>query len=969
MRPASVVLCVSFLVSSSLSRGAEPQRASNPSNPTARQTVPGTDPKTLNLAGPWFVQLDPEDKGLTDGWAQRAFAGPTMPLPGTTDQAKLGYRLDRKTMTYPVPFLHTRFPKGRLTERIDQRGFLVRPYMYIGPAWYQREVTVPESWRGKTVTLHLERVLWESRAWVDGRPLGRRDSLATPHRYELGVLTPGRHRLTLRVDNRMVYNIGTLSHSYGPETQSRWNGVVGAVRLEARAQVHVRHVDVYPAPNRRSARVRLELANEHERPVTVKVTCEVVDPQSSQRLGTASSRLELKPGSTELEQTVVLSQPAEPWDEFHPKLYQLRTELKTVDDRLDETDTSACLFGFRDVRRQGRHILVNGRRVFLRGTLDCAVYPKTGHPPTSLDQWLRVLKTIQRYGFNHVRYHTWCPPEAAFEAADRLGVYLQVETCFWIDDWTTSVDPTLKGLGRDPAVAEFVRKEVDRIVRCYGNHPSFLILCVGNEFGSRSTDWDFVDRLLGDVKRKDPRRLYVGCTARKRLTNDDLRVTHRTDRSTRGMGGPRTDWDFSQAAQATDLPVIAHETGQRPVYPDFPELLPKFTGPLSPDNFRRHWQTAQANGLAEQVKDFERASQLHQLVQYKAEHEAMLRTAEYAGYQLLMLNDFTGQSEAPVGILDPFWESKGVVDERAVRQWNSPTVLLARFPSFAWTTDQTFVADVEVAHYGPEPLRAARVQWRLLSRDGRRLASGVLPAVDLPCGALTRVGRVEQSLRQVQAPALVLFELQLGQQTNQWKLAVYEPPSGNESVPRHVLVTTRFDETTLRRLERGAKVLYLCHRLKNAHTGPSRFASQYWTAGWWGNRFSTLGVLCDPDHPALARFPTDGHSDWFWYDVLQSGVLVDLTDVLPHGYRPIVQAVSDFHYNRLLAGVFEVRVGRGKLLVCGFDLESNLAARHAARQLRHSLLSYVASDAFSPSTVLRPDQARDLLTPAASSKR
>ncbi|NOX54978.1 MAG: hypothetical protein GXP27_11190, partial [Planctomycetes bacterium] len=213
------------------------------------------------------------------------------------------------------------------------------------------------------------------------------------------------------------------------------------------------------------------------------------------------------------------------------------------------------------------------------------------------------------------------------------------------------------------------------------------------------------------------------------------------------------------------------------------------------------------------------------------------------------------------------------------------------------------------------------------------------------------------------------FELQLGRHTNRWTLAVYPPASPDEPAPRDVLITTRFDEATLKRLKQGEKVLYLCHGLKNAHTGPARFASQYWTAAWWGNRFSTLGVLCDPAHPAVAQFPTDGHSDWFWYDVLQKGVLVDLTDVLPHGYRPIVQGVPDFHFNRLLAGLFELRVGRGKLVVCGFDLQSNLADRHAARQLRRSLLSYMASDAFSPSTALSPEKARDLLTPATSSKR
>ena len=102
-------------------------------------------------------------------------------------------------------------------------------------------------------------------------------------------------------------------------------------------------------------------------------------------------------------------------------------------------------------------------------------------------------------------------------------------------------------------------------------------------------------------------------------------------------------------------------------------------------NLERYRRALVANGLGGQMKDFVRASARFQLTQYKAEHEAMLRTRGYAGYQLLMLNDFTGQSEALVGILDPFWETKGVVSAAEVRAWNAPTVVLARFAKFVWT--------------------------------------------------------------------------------------------------------------------------------------------------------------------------------------------------------------------------------------------------------------------------------------------
>jgi beta-galactosidase len=235
-------------------------------------------------------------------------------------------------------------------------------------------------------------------------------------------------------------------------------------------------------------------------------------------------------------------------------------------------------FGFRQVERSGMEMRVNGRRVFLRGTLDCAVYPRTGHPPTTVDEWSRVLGVVKEYGFNHVRFHTWCPPDAAFEAADRLGIYLQAEAPAWVDDWGTETVTRPLGIGRDPEVVAYLRKELRRMSEAYGNHPSFLMCAIGNEFGQQSTDWDLVNRMVEEMKTLDPRRLYAGCGARRNLPADEFWFTHHSGAGTRGVGPARTDWDFTSAAETSPVPLIAHETGQRPVFPDYARLLPKFTG-------------------------------------------------------------------------------------------------------------------------------------------------------------------------------------------------------------------------------------------------------------------------------------------------------------------------------------------------------------------------------------------------------
>lgn len=863
-------------------------------------------------------------------------------------------------MRYAVAFpVTTRFPSVAEPERADEQGYLVRRHLYVGPAWYERDFVVPETWRGMQVVLSLERAIWKTDVWLDGTPISSCDSLVAGHRHELGNLTPGIHRLTIRVDNRMIYNLSTVTHAYGPETQSRWNGLIGDLRLTAVPTTSIRSMAAYPAKDRRSVRVVLVCTNAGSSTATVAAQVRLLPESSEDTIAEAQRDLTCPPGLSTNEFTLVLSSPAQQWDEFQTVRYRLHATLTNPDAKRDDATVT---FGFRHVERVGREIHMNGRRIFLRGTLDCAVYPRTGHPPMTVEEWERVLGTVKEYGFNHVRFHTWCPPKAAFEAADRLGLYLQPEAPAWVDDWGTRTIMKPKGIGRDPQVTEFLRTELCRMSESYGNHPSFLLCAIGNEFGEQSTDWDRVNAMVTEIKTMDPRRLYTSCGARRHVPADDYWFTHSTGVSTRGIGPANTDWDFARAVEKSEVPVIAHETGQRPVFPDYETLLPKFTGPLLPLNLERYCRGLITNGLANQLHDFVRASARFQLTQYKAEHEAMLRTPDYAGYQLLMLNDFTGQSEALVGMLDPFFESKGIVTAAEVRQWNAPIVVLARFAKYVWTSDETFSAKLEIAHYGATNLSAGPVQWSLQDANGRLVATDSFAAGEIPPGAVANLGEMTCPLKNVTEPAALTLSVRFARVENHWKLWVY-PPQVEEPDPAEVLVTRTFDDQVIEKLKGGGRVLLLAHGLKNEHAARTGWESVYWSAGWWGNQFSSLGVLCDPRHPALAAFPNEGFSDWQWRDLCAGATSFELAGA-PEQLRPIAQPVPDFHYNRLLAHVFEARVSRGSLLVCGYDLTGNLAKRPAARQFRHSLFRYVASPAFQPQTELSLDWIQNRCQPA-----
>jgi len=910
----------------------------------------------ISLAGPWSFKLDPDHVGEKEGWFNLDLPE-TIDLPGTTDLAVKGFALDRETMSYSVEFECSRFPAAISSERADEWGFLVRDHYYLGKAWYQKTVTIPQSWADKPVRLHLERVLWMSSVWIDDRWIGDFDSLVAPHEYMLGRLEPGPHRITLCIDNRMAHNISTIGHAYGPETQSRWNGVVGVMELCAVAPAHITRVQAFPAADRKSVKVKVAMENLFAANTSGALDLQIHDELGNNDFGSCTVGVELSPGVQIKEFNVIVEKPVQPWDEFSTKRYILAATLRPVAGGEHSVETR---FGFRHIERDGKMILVNGRRVFLRGTLDCCVYPKTGHPPVTVEAWLEKLGIIKAYGFNHVRFHTWCPPEAAFEAADRLGLYLAPETPFWVDDWTTGTWKTPASLGRDRESTSYVRNEIRRISDAYGNHPSFAFFCIGNEFGNSGTDWQHVNGLLDEAKRNDSRRLYNATAARKRMSADDFWVTHHTGEvGARGVGPAHTNWDFSAATDSTDLPLIAHETGQRPVFPDYEAMLPKFTGPLKPYNYERLYNRFKSEGLGARMQDFHEASARFQNIQYKAEHEAMLRTPDLAGYQLLMLNDFTGQCEALVGLLDPFWESKGVVTCEQVRQWNAPTVLLARFDRFVWTSDQTFEAAIDVAHYGERDLIDARIKWVVVTEFGSTVAEGELDPCFVKTGGLSRIGRVSVPLASVQTASALKLRVTLGETENTWPLWSY-PAQAGDAHESDVMIVCGYDEEVQQALDRGRRVLMLAHGLHSPHVKRTGFLSVYWSAGWWGDRFSSLGIFCDPRHPALSGFPNAGHSEWQWFSLNEGAITFDLTEVA-NGLRPIVQPVTDFHHNRLLAHLFEARVGEGRLLVCGYDLQKDLGQRHAARQMRASLLSYMNSDAFEPGFTLTRAQVETLL--------
>jgi len=908
----------------------------------------------MNLQGTWKIKLDPDLKGNSEGWYGQEFEN-EITLPGSTVEYGYGDEITENTEWFgkvsDVSFYtDERYERYRQPGKFKMPIWLTQTKKFTGVAWYQKEVDIPVDWDEKTVQLHLERAHWETKVWVDNHYTGSRNSLCAPHFYDLSEwLSPGKHKITISVDNRYKINVSKDAHSISDHTQTNWNGLIGVLCLEARDPLHIMDVQIFPDAAEKRIKTIIKVQNFSGRELSGNIRMKAVSAKESNGNHTVEPvtyKQTFVKGESVLKLDYDMGESAVLWDEFNPNVYRLQVRIAAE----GFNDNVQIDFGLREIGIEGTQITINGRKTFLRGSLECAIFPLTGYPHMNVEGWRKIYRQAKAHGLNHLRFHSWCPPEAAFTAADQEGFMLQVETPVW------------PYMGEDEPLHDFIYAEGDRILREYGNHPSFTMLCVGNEIWPRENTYKR-DSVLRDIlqywKSQDDRRLYTSGAGWPYLPESDYhvrqepRIFNWLSQYTSRIDAQQLDMrvDYTEQDKLFEGPVISHEIGQWVVYPNFNEIN-KYTGVTRAYNFEIARDFLEENHMGDQWHDMFLASGKFQSILYKEEIEAILRTQGHAGFQLLDIHDFHGQGSAIVGILYAFWDEKGYISPEEFRQFSNVTVPLMRINKMVWVQGESMEISAEVSHFGPEPIADEIIIWTVRDQDGVEILNGELGPFYLDIGNENPAGIFTIEASDLPAPSQLNIEFTLKKTgfRNSWDFWVYPVDPLLEKA--EVTVCHQLDESAVEILDNGGKVLLMVHPDSIPEDKAYGFASIFWNRLYFPVQPTyTLGLLCNPAHPVFELFPTEYHSNWQWWDVAMRSNNMILNEFDPT-LRPLIQPIDDWNTARRLGILFEVKMGEGKLMVCSMDLSKDLEKRPVAKQMLCSILNYMNSDEFNPSQVL-----------------
>lgn len=938
------------------------------------------------LNGKWHVVLEDGTTGQMD-------------LPGTLDENGIGHRDVGANQWHPDAVL------GNAAGEIDKDAPIAtrftRRHTYEGEARISRKITVPDYGTDRLFVLaERARAL---RLLVDGEACSvfRQGTLSTPYIFELTGAAPGEHEFTFLSDNSypgMPKAAIYYSSAATDETQTNWNGILGECSMYTRPQNFIDSLRVYPRAVKKEEKnkaggyvldVCVELA-----PGAKKVykdakiilqsealaAGELEDTQtlteiisySGEGLAEAGTDKEENPKTMEIWfRDLPLRENVKLWDEDEGNLYEMAVTLDngmSAEDKGGSTAECRTRFGIRSFGDNGSgRLALNGRAIFLRGEANCAEYPETGHPPMTIPEWKEMLLKYRSYGINFVRFHSHCEPEAAFAAADELGMLLQPELSHW--------DPK-DAFGTEESY-RYYRAELVDLLKTYANHPSFVMLTLGNELQAQDEGRERMRELVRTAKRMDPTRLYAnGSNAFYGEEGCDPESDFYTSQSCKdvvirgtfsGMRGylnenyPSADRTYDEAMaeirKEYQKPVFSFEVGQFEVLPDFEELE-SFHGISDPVNLKLIKKRVEERGLLPTWEKYVEATGELSRLAYREEIEAAMRTRELSGISLLGLQDFPGQGTALVGMMNSHLEPKPYPFARPerFREFFTESRIFVKMPRYTHEEGEHLTAEVEVANFGKESI-TGELGWTLGYRDcavnsgrGELRCGRADRQKNCPPGTYTSLGRLDIPLEVKGVSAALILTVSIGDCTSTYPVWVYQKTS--PECPKNVYETRVFDEQTRAVLQNGGRVYLSPDADKESlpYSIKTQFTTDFWSVGTFADQEGGMGQLIDTEHPIFKEFPTDFHTDWQWWIMATKRAVI-----LPHPMKTIITEMDSYAFLRPMAQMIEFRCLKGKVLLSTMELHKSQQYPEV-RALQASIYTYLSGENFEPAEEITEEE-------------
>lgn len=948
------------------------------------------------LNGKWHVVLEDGTTGQMD-------------LPGTLDENGIGHRDVGANQWHPDAVL------GNAAGEIDKDAPIAtrftRRHTYEGEARISRKITVPDYGTDRLFVLaERARAL---RLLVDGEACSvfRQGTLSTPYIFELTGAAPGEHEFTFLSDNSypgMPKAAIYYSSAATDETQTNWNGILGECSMYTRPQNFIDSLRVYPRAVKKEEKnkaggyvldVCVELA-----PGAKKVykdakiilqsealaAGELEDTQtlteiisySGEGLAEAGTDKEENPKTMEIWfRDLPLRENVKLWDEDEGNLYEMAVTLDngmSAEDKGGSTAECRTRFGIRSFGDNGSgRLALNGRAIFLRGEANCAEYPETGHPPMTIPEWKEMLLKYRSYGINFVRFHSHCEPEAAFAAADELGMLLQPELSHW--------DPK-DAFGTEESY-RYYRAELVDLLKTYANHPSFVMLTLGNELQAQDEGRERMRELVRTAKRMDPTRLYAnGSNAFYGEEGCDPESDFYTSQSCKdvvirgtfsGMRGylnenyPSADRTYDEAMaeirKEYQKPVFSFEVGQFEVLPDFEELE-SFHGISDPVNLKLIKKRVEERGLLPTWEKYVEATGELSRLAYREEIEAAMRTRELSGISLLGLQDFPGQGTALVGMMNSHLEPKPYDFARPerFREFFQECRILVKLPHYTYEAGERLIAEVEAANFGKRNIEGVFC-WTLAGKKSVSENGNCEPAeikskntviatgedteiIICRPGSYTEVGSLDIPLDFVEKNTALTLKVRIGDSISAYPIWVYRKTT--PVCPENVYETRAFDVKTREILQNGGRVYLSPDADKESlpNSIKTQFTTDFWSVGTFADQEGGMGQLIDTEHPIFKEFPTDFHTDWQWWIMATKRAVI-----LPHPMKTIITEMDSYAFLRPMAQMIEFRCLKGKVLLSTMELHKSQQYPEV-RALQASIYTYLSGENFEPAEEITEEE-------------